>query len=215
MSQIIAIDGPAASGKSSVARALAKELGFGYVNSGAMYRALTWHVLQAGVNPQDGDEVSAAVERARLTCDLIGAETHLLINGIDPEKNLRAPEVNTAVSAVSRVPPVREKIVALLRSCARERDVVMEGRDIGTIVFPKTPFKFYLDAAPDVRAQRRRAEGFDDEIAARDRIDSSRQLAPLAIAAEAEVIDTSALTITGVVAEILGRLAANGFVPRR
>ena len=207
---IIAIDGPAASGKSSVARALAQRLGFSYINSGAMYRAVTWHILQRGVNLHESAAVSSAVEQSKIVCDLIDKQSHISIDDHDPTPHLRDDDVNRAVSLVSSVPRVREILVARLRQCANKDNVVMEGRDIGSVVFPKTPFKFYIDASPEVRVQRRLAEGQRDEIAARDRADSSRVASPLIIAPDAAVIDTSALTIDGVVDQIMQRLVANG-----
>jgi len=207
---IIAIDGPAASGKSSVARALAQRLRFSYVNSGAMYRAVTWHVLQRGVNVHEPAAVAAAVEQSRIVCDLVDKQSRILIDDDDPTPHLRDDDVNRAVSLISSVPRVREILVARMREYANKDNVVMEGRDIGSVVFPKTPFKFYIDASPEVRLQRRLAEGQRDEIAARDRADSSRVTSPLVVAPDATVIDTSALTIDGVVDEILQRLREKG-----
>ena len=207
---IIAIDGPAASGKSSVARALAQRLGFSYINSGAMYRAVTWYVLQRGVNVHEPAAVASTVEQSKIVCHLIDKQSRISIDDHDPTSHLRDDDVNRAVSLVSSVPRVREILVARLRQCANKDNVVMEGRDIGSVVFPKTPFKFYIDASPEVRVQRRLAEGQRDEIAARDRADSSRVASPLVIAPDAAFIDTSALTIDGVVDEILQRLNEKG-----
>ena len=207
---IIAIDGPAASGKSSVARTLAQRLGFSYVNSGAMYRAVTWHVLQRGVNVHQPAAVANAIEQSRIVCDLIDNQSRILIDDHDPTPHLRDEDVNRAVSLVSNVPRVREILVARMREYAKKDNLVMEGRDIGSVVFPETPFKFYIDASPEVRVQRRQAEGQRDEIAARDRADSSRVVSPLVTAPDAAVIDTSALTIDGVVDQIMQRLVAKG-----
>ena len=207
---VIAIDGPAASGKSSVARALAKRLGFSYVNSGAMYRAMTWRVLQRGIAVQDPDAIAAMAEEARIACELIDKESRISIDNFDPSPQLHSDEVNRAVSLVSRVPRVREIINLQMRRCVASRDVVIEGRDIGSVVFPETPFKFFLDASPEVRASRRNAQGQRDEIAMRDQADSSRRTAPLVIAPDAERIDTSNFTIPEVVEEILKRLRAKG-----
>ena len=207
---IIAIDGPAASGKSSVARTLAQRLGFSYVNSGAMYRAVTWHVLQRGVNVYEPAAVATAIEQSRIVCDLIDNQSRILIDDHDPTPHLRDEDVNRAVSLVSNVPRVREILVARMREYASKDNLVMEGRDIGSVVFPDTPFKFYIDASPEVRVQRRLAEGQRDEIAARDRADSSRVASPLVTASDAVVIDTSVLTIDGVVDQIMQRLVAKG-----
>ena len=207
---VIAIDGPAASGKSSVAWALARQLGFSYINSGAMYRAVTWHVLQRKVDVHDSAAVIAAIERSKIVCQLVDKQSRILIDDQDPATHLRDDKVNRAVSMVSSIPRVREILVARMRECAKADNVVVEGRDIGSVVFPGTPFKFYIDASPEVRIRRRRAEGQRDEIAMRDRADSSRAASPLVIAIDAEVIDTSALTIDGVVNEIMRRLKQKG-----
>jgi cytidylate kinase len=206
----IAIDGPAASGKSSVARELARRLGFLYVNSGAMYRAITWHVLQHGVDPDDAARLAQTVESARITCGLENNQSRILIDDVDPTDHLHDDCVNEGVSRVSSVPRVREILVAKMRTYACYHDLVMEGRDIGSVVFPDTPYKFYIDASPEVRLQRRAAQGQRDEIATRDRADSSRATSPLVVARDAEVIDSSHLTIEGVVNEIMRRLEAKG-----
>jgi cytidylate kinase len=207
---LIAIDGPAASGKSSVARKLARRLEFAYVNSGALYRAVTWHILQRAIDVRDPVAIANEMRQTQIDCDLLEGESRIRIGGVDPSPHLRDKEVNAAVSLVSAVPRVREILGQKMREYARGRDIVMEGRDIGSAVFPDTPFKFYLDALPKVRARRRQAQGERDEIKARDRIDSSRPTAPLMIAADADVIDTSHLTIDGVVEEALRRLQEKG-----
>lgn len=208
--RIIAIDGPAASGKSSVALALAQRLGFSYVNSGAMYRAVTWHVLQRSVDVQEPAAVVAAVEQLKIVCQIVNNQSRILIDDHDPTSHLRNDNVNRAVSIVSSIPRVRQILLPRMRECANANNVVMEGRDIGSVVFPETPFKFYIDASPEVRVQRRRDEGQRDEIAARDRADSSRATSPLIVAPDAEVIDTSILTIDGVVNEIMRCLKQKG-----
>lgn len=213
--RVVAIDGPAASGKSSVARALAKQIDFDYVNSGAMYRAVTWHVLQNGIEPGDAAAIVNLIESTRIDCTLDRHGSHVLINGSDPTAHLCEDRVNAEVSLVSSVPRVREILVAKMRAYANERDVVMEGRDIGSVVFPDTPYKFYIDASPDVRLRRRQAQGLQDQIAARDRADSSRRASPLIIAEDAHVIDSSNLTIEGVVGEIIGRLKIKGMEIRQ
>jgi cytidylate kinase len=208
--RVVAIDGPAASGKSSVARALAKQIGFDYVNSGAMYRAVTWHVLSNGVSPGDAPAIIHLLENSRIDCSLEGHVSRILIDGIDPTPHLCDDRVNEEVSLVSSVPRLREILVEKMRGYAVDHDIVMEGRDIGSVVFPDTPYKFYIDASPDVRLRRRQAQGLRDQIAARDRADSSRRASPLIIAEDAHVIDSSNLTIEGVVGEIVGRLKMKG-----
>src|ERR1700738_1606870 len=197
--RIIAIDGPAASGKSSVARELARRLNFVYVNSGEMYRAITWHVLEQGIDPKDAARIAKVVDCASITSELQNNESHVRINHADPTPHLREDRVNNAVSAVSAVPEVRRCVDEKMRTYARDYDLVVEGRDIGSVVFPDTPYKFYIDASPEVRSQRRAAQGERDAIAARDRTDSSRATSPLVVAKDAEFIDTSNLTIEGVV----------------
>ncbi|MFN2541529.1 MAG: (d)CMP kinase [Chthoniobacterales bacterium] len=209
---VIAIDGPAASGKSSVARELARRLGFGYINSGAIYRAITWYLLQRRLDLFDRASIVQAISLARISCSLENQESRVRIDDVDPTNHLREDPVNRAVSQVSTIPEVREIATKKMRSCAQAYNLVVEGRDIGSVVFPETPYKFYIDASPEVRSRRRAAEGQRDEIAARDRVDSSRRVSPLIIAKDAHVIDTSTLTIDEVVEEILRRLHQKNFV---
>src|SRR3954452_705555 len=207
---VIAIDGPAASGKSTVAREVAKRLEFVYVNSGAMYRGITWFVLENGLKGNDRDEIITLIDDAKICSYIAGLASHLIINDVDPSNHLRDARVNSSVSQISAIPQVRKIVDDLMRETARENNIVVEGRDIGSIVFPDTPYKFYIDASPEVRQRRGAAEGQHDEIAARDRADSSRVAAPLVIAEDALVIDSSHLTIDGVVGEIVGRLKVKG-----
>jgi cytidylate kinase len=209
--RVVAIDGPAASGKSSVAQQLAKRLGFVYVNSGAMYRAITWHVLDRGIAPDDGPAITRLVDSSRLDCDLDNDESRILIDGNDAAEHFRDVRVNEGVSLVSSVPRVRELLVAHMRAYAQDNDVVMEGRDIGSVVFPATPYKFYIDASPEIRSRRRAAQGQADQIAARDHADSSRRDSPLTRASDAIVIDSSELSIEAVVNQIVERLKSQGF----
>lgn len=208
---VIAIDGPAASGKSSVARKLARRLGFSYVNSGAMYRAVTWELLREQIDPALPERVEAAMARMKLDSGFSeNGDSFIRINAEIPDLELRQIEVNQAVSSYSAVPAVRNRIGQRLRSMCEGIDVVMEGRDIGTAVFPDSPHKFYLDASPEIRRRRRAAQGQDDSIEHRDKIDSTRRLAPLAVAADAHVVDTSHLDIEGVVERIAGILKKSG-----
>jgi cytidylate kinase len=213
--RVIAIDGPAASGKSSVARELARRLGFGYLNSGALYRAITWYLLQRGVDPLDRAAVGETISSVRVDCRIEADESRVRIDDVDPTSHLREDRVNRAVSPVSTVPEVRQIATEEMRRCARECSLVVEGRDIGSVVFPGTPYKFYIDASPEVRSRRRAAEGLRDEIAARDHADSSRCASPLVVAEDAHVIDTSNLTIDEVVDRILRQLHKDEFpLPR-
>jgi cytidylate kinase len=207
---VIAIDGPAASGKSSVARALAQRLGFAYVNTGAMYRAATWLVVIKGVSPDDSARVHELLQSTKITCGLVDGESTILLDGVDPAEHLVDEAVNANVSAVSSISEVRRLLVEKQRAYAETHDLVMEGRDIGSVVFPETPYKFYVDASPDVRAMRRARQGLADSITQRDKFDSSRRTSPLIIAEDAHVIDSSNLTIDGVVGEIIGRLKQRG-----
>jgi cytidylate kinase len=207
---VIAIDGPAASGKSSVARALARRLDFAYVNTGAMYRAATWLVVSKGIAPDDVEGVQALLQSTKITCGLDGRESTIFLDGTDPTAHLVDESVNANVSAVSSLPEVRRLLVEHQRAYAANHDLVMEGRDIGSVVFPDTPYKFYVDASPEVRAMRRARQGLADSIAQRDKFDSSRRTSPLIIAEDAHVIDSSNLTIDGVVGEIIGRLKQKG-----
>ena len=209
--RVIAIDGPAASGKSSVARQLARRLGFAYVNSGAMYRAITWKVLNAGIDPADKARIAQLIASLSLGGVLKDHELHLLIDNVDLTKHLHEDRVNSEVSRVSTVPEVRQVLVQRMRDYAQKHDLVVEGRDIGSVVFPDTPYKFYIDASPEVRARRRAAQGHRDEIARRDQADSSRAASPLVVAKDAEVIDSSNLTVEQAVDEIVKRLGAKQF----
>jgi len=207
--RVIAIDGPAASGKSSVAQELALRLGFVYVNSGAIYRAITWYLLQKEIS-FEGDSISGALGAANLTSHLWDNESRIRIDDLDPGEHLRDDSVNKSVAGISQFPVVRQIVSKKLHQQARSHDLIVEGRDIGSVVFPETPYKFYLDASPEVRLQRRAAQGERDEIAIRDRADSLRRVSPLVIAKDAHVIDTSRLTIQQVIGEIVGRLKKMG-----
>ena len=207
---VIAIDGPAASGKSSVALALARRLRFRYVNTGAMYRAVTWLAVSRGVSPSDMAAVRTLLEATRIECGFTDGESTILLDGTDPTPHLSDAAVNASVSTIASIPEVRRTLVAMQRDSAADADVVMEGRDIGSAVFPETPYKFYIDATLEVRAARRAKQGVADRIEARDRQDSSRPMSPLIIAEDAHVVDSSHLTIDGVVGEIIGRLKLKG-----
>jgi cytidylate kinase len=208
---VIAIDGPAASGKSSVAKALAQRLSFLYVNTGSMYRAVTWLAVSRGVPADDGARVLALLDENEVRFGVTDAESSIHLNGVDPSPYLLDERVNANVSTIATIPDVRQRLVALQRAYLEEHDLVMEGRDIGSAVFPGTPYKFYIDASPEVRAMRRQKQGVQDSISARDKQDSGRRASPLIIAEDAHVIDSSHLTIDGVVGEIIGRLKLKGF----
>lgn len=207
---IIALDGPAASGKSTVAKALAKAIGFSYVNTGAMYRAMTWLTLQQNISPEDTAAITSLAADTTIECGLRDNSSYILLNGIDPTPFLRDKTINHHVSRIATNPAIRTTLVACQRKLIDTGGLVMEGRDIGSVVFPDTPYKFYIDASPEVRQQRRAAEGLHDTVAERDRQDSSRTNSPLVISGDANVIDSSYLTIDQVVSTITSRLQAQG-----
>jgi CMP/dCMP kinase len=207
----IAIDGPAASGKSTVARRLAQQLGLIMVNSGAMYRAITWKTLREPIDPSDADAVRALLDRLTIVCGDDGTTSTIAIDGETPTEELRSEEVNRSVSAISAIPAVRDRLIRLQRAYLDRTSVVMEGRDIGSVVFPDTPFKIYIDAAEHVRAARRGHDGEVDAIAQRDAADANRATAPLVVAEGAVVLDSTELTIDEVVASALHILRSQGF----
>jgi len=207
---VIAIDGPAASGKSTVARELARLLGYGFLNSGDLYRAMTWACLGFGIDCCDTSAVAVAAGKASIEVAHDEKEYYPRINDTDPRAHLRDPEVNANVSPISTVPAVRYLLSAAIRASAQGRQTVIEGRDIGSAVFPETPHKFYIDAHPQVRQRRRRNQGQTEEIAQRDIIDSTRSTDPLTVATGATVIDSSALDVQGVVGAMLEKLCTQG-----
>jgi cytidylate kinase len=212
---IIAIDGTSASGKSTNAKLVARALGYVYVDTGAMYRALAWHCLQKRIDVHDAKAVAAACRKwkTKLECaNAVGLRTvRLLVEGYFPEKEVRTPETAAAVPHVAAIPQVRKWMVKRQRECVQFGNLVMEGRDIGTNVFPETDFKFYLDAKLEERSRRRAADGVEENLAARDQRDSQRATAPLMIGLGAKVINNSNLTseqTSGLIlAEIRKRLA--------
>ena len=199
MHPAIAIDGPAASGKSTVAKLIADRLGYTFINTGAMYRAVTWYMLEQGIDPADPDAVLAALPSVPLSFGKDGSRSIVLCNGSPLTEELTRQEVNDHVSTIAAIPEVRSLLVNRQRDYNRQEPVVMEGRDIGTVVFPDTPFKYFVTASEEVRAARRAAEGLTDSIAERDRKDSSRATAPLAQAQDALLVDTSDMSIDQVV----------------
>jgi cytidylate kinase len=201
--RVIAIDGPAASGKSSVARGVASALGYLFVSSGHFYRAIAWGALRDRLDVKNVEEWVAA---RKLTTTENENTLLLHLDGADVTSHLSDTDVAAMVSQLATFPAVRNAVNALLRSLAMGRDLVMEGRDIGSVVFPETPWKFYLDASPEERARRRAKEGSVDPVAERDRLDSTRATAPLIIAQGATVIDTTHLDLNQVIAAVLAHL---------
>ena len=206
----IAIDGPAASGKSTLARKLAERLGLVMVNSGAMYRAITWKALEENINPSDTAAVIDLLSRVHIHCGEEGMTSTCTIDGVDPGDALRSEAINSNVSAISAIPQVRDKLVALQRGYLDHTSILMEGRDIGSVVFPDTPYKIYVDASEAVRTARRIAAGEVDSVAMRDAADSERATAPLKIADGAVVLDTSHHSIESAVEAALEILKQQG-----
>jgi CMP/dCMP kinase len=204
---VITIDGPAASGKSSIARLVAQQLGFTYVNTGNMYRAMTWAVLQAGIDPQDAEAVRSAASGIVIESPVVEGKTQVCVAGHSlTDAELNSDPVNRAVSFIARVSEVRERLVADQRALVLLGPLVMEGRDIGSVVFPQSPHKIYVDASEEVRASRRGAQGHADQIAERDRLDKQRKNSPLVIPAGATVIDNSHITLDQAVEQVIAAL---------
>lgn len=216
----IAIDGPAGAGKSTVAKMVARELGFLYIDTGAMYRAVTLKALRDGIDLEDQAGISrlAATTSVNLSSGL-DESLRVHLNGEDITEEIRSPEVSRSVSLVARVTAVRKRLVELQRAMALGGGVVMEGRDIGTVVLPDARVKIFLTASPVERARRRKeelaAKGYvvdqrqiEEEILERDRIDTSRKMDPLTPALDAEVIDCSAFPVEQVVKMIIARVSA-------
>ena len=208
---VVAIDGPAGSGKSTVARKLAEALGLQYLDTGAMYRSVTFAALAHGIDPDDDDKVAALAQEVRIDLRPDGS---VVVDGVDATTQIRGPEVSRSVSQIAANQAVRTELVSRQREWARRRGGgVLEGRDIGTVVFPSARLKVYLTAQPEVRAARRAREVTDldyDSVAAdlakRDQFDSSRRHDPLREAEDALIVDTSELTIDEVVALLVERV---------
>jgi len=208
MSRAIVIDGPAASGKSSAAKVLAERFGLVMVNSGAMYRAMTWKILDMGIDPKDNCAVVQALPSMDLECgiDPSGKVSTVGFDGQVLDQQLRTEEVNNAVSAISAIPELRQILLEKQNAYLDSHDVVMEGRDIGTVVFPSTPYKFFFEASEKIRQARREAEGVTDSIAERDKQDSSRETAPLKPADDAIIVNTGDYDLDGVVECVIQHL---------
>ena len=207
--KVIAIDGPSGVGKGTVARAIAEAFGYRHVDTGAMYRALAWRVIDLGIDLEDEPAVSTLARRA----DIDVADDRVSVDGVDVTRAIRTPQIDRAVTSVARMPSVRQVLVARQRALGHDGGVVVEGRDIGTVVFPDADVKIYLDASPEERARRRAADpahgGRGEALATvasamadRDRADSTRAASPLMIAADAVVIDTTGVSVPDVVARV-------------
>jgi cytidylate kinase len=218
---VITIDGPAGAGKSTVAQKLATRLGLMYVDSGATYRAAALKVLGTGVDPQDEPAVAKLVGATDVRVTTGEGEPRVLLDGVDVTARLRTPEVTLAAAQVSRLPEVRTKLIEMQRTFARGRGVVMEGRDIGTVVFPQAQLKIFLKADVEERARRRlkqdSREGRDAtlertayEIGRRDQLDAERKISPLMPAPDAVEIDSTDLLADDVVEQILDLIEKRG-----
>lgn len=217
---VIAIDGPAGTGKSTVSKLLADQVGAHYLDTGAMYRAATLAVLRAGVSPADSAAAAAVVDAADIAVDRDAAGVRcVFLDGADVSGPIRDDEVTDAVSAVSAIATVRAKLVDLQRRQAESDLVVVEGRDIGTVVFPDAVVKFFLTATPEARAQRRhlqnlaadRPSDYDEVLTAvnrRDHLDSTRAVSPLRPADDAVMVDTSDMTLNQVVDHLVDQVRA-------
>ena len=215
-SRVIAIDGPAGTGKSTVSKLLAQRVGAHYLDTGAMYRAATLAVQRAGVSPDAPNAIAAVVDDARIELRADGSGgSRVFLDGDDVSAPIRTDEVTNAVSAVSAVPAVRSKMVALQRLHAVDDFVVVEGRDIGTVVFPDAQVKIYLTATPEARALRRHRQNLSagrdsdfeqvlDSVNRRDHLDSTRTVSPLRPADDAVIVDTSDLSLERVLDELAG-----------
>ncbi|EIE98612.1 (d)CMP kinase [Saccharomonospora glauca] len=225
---VVALDGPSGTGKTTAARRLATELNAGYLDTGAMYRVATLAVLRAGVDPTDAEAVVAVVRRTRIDVATDPSAPRALLDGTDVSVEIRTEEVNRAVSPVSAVPEVRELLVSEQRRAIREAvdnggGIVVDGRDIGTVVVPDAPLKVFLTASADVRARRRsaqdmaagRASSFEEAKASvqrRDHLDSTRATSPLRAADDAVLLDTSDLTIDEVTAKLTELVEGRGLL---
>jgi cytidylate kinase len=222
---VVAMDGPSGTGKSTVSRRLATAVGAAYLDTGAMYRAVTLAVLRAGVVPDSPEAEDVAIEAAKTVRSVIDpAAPIVLLDGEDVEAEIRGPEVTRAVSAVSAKSPVRAALVEQQRAVIAENPgIVVEGRDIGSVVFPDAPLKVYLTASEEIRAARREAQDRKAGRAAdhatvladvrrRDRLDSTRQTSPLHAAADALVLDTDDLPVDAVLAELLRLVEERGLL---
>jgi cytidylate kinase len=210
---IVAIDGPAGAGKSTVARRLAERLGWRFLDTGALYRAVTLRALRAGIAPTDAEEMARTAREADIEIRVEGGAQKVFLDGEDVSAAIRSPDVSKSVPTVAAHARVREAMVPRQRDFAAAGRVVAEGRDMGTVVFRDAGVKFYLDADPTVRAARRAAERGDPDVSKveaeqreRDTRDSTRDVAPLAVAADAVRVDTTRLTVEEVVERMLRRV---------
>jgi len=214
LNPVIAIDGPAASGKSTVARLVAQSLQFVYVDTGAMYRSYAWLALEEKCDPSDREAVKALIARSKFETLFTDGVLELRLNGIDPTTHIRADRINAVVSQIASIPELREFLVIRQRELRNRKPLVMEGRDIGTVVFTDTPHKYFIDADPAVRDARRKNQGQNDALAQRDAQDRGRRVAPLTMAADAKLIDSTHVPADEIARTIVEELKVRGIQSR-
>ncbi len=211
----VAIDGPAGAGKSTIAKAAAKALNFVYLDTGAIYRTVAWHITMMGIGPKDTDHVPLLLHDANIQIDFQPDGQHMILNGKDITGEIRTPEIGSCASQVSAQPCVRDFLLDLQRDLAKTHNIIMDGRDIGTVVLPNASLKIFLTATPEIRARRRYEEYLQksqtadyemvlEELKERDDADSHRKIAPLKQASDAVLVDTSELTLEESIDRVIG-----------
>ncbi len=211
----VAIDGPSGAGKSTIAKAAAKALGFVYLDTGAIYRTVAWHITMLGIGPKDTDHVPMLLDDANIVIEFQDGQQHMILNGKDITGEIRTPEISACASQLAQQPAVRDFLLDLQRNLAKEHDIIMDGRDIGTVVLPNASLKIFLTATPEKRAQRRYEEYLEkgqpaeyaqvlEDQKKRDYEDSHRKIAPLKRAKDAVVVDTTELSLQESVDTVLG-----------
>ena len=211
----VAIDGPSGAGKSTIAKAAAKALGFVYLDTGAIYRTVAWHITMLGIGPKDTDHVPMLLDDANIVIEFQDGQQHMILNGKDITGEIRTPEISACASQLAQQPAVREFLLDLQRNLAKEHNIIMDGRDIGTVVLPNASLKIFLTATPEKRAQRRYEEYLEkgqpaeyaqvlEDQKKRDFEDSHRKIAPLKQAKDAVVVDTTELSLQESVDTVLG-----------
>lgn len=219
----VAIDGPAGAGKSSVAKKVAKDLGFIYVDTGAMYRSVALYAIRNNINPSDEASVKERIDDIDITIKYIDGVQHIYLNGVDVSDDIRTPEVSMGASDVAKIGVVREKLVSLQRNMAKVANIIMDGRDICTTVLPDAQVKLFLTASVDARAKRRydemtqkgmlcEYEEIKKDIISRDKNDSERKISPLKKADDAKLLDTSDMSFDEVVDTVKNEIKEHGYV---
>ncbi len=215
MQEVVAIDGPAGVGKSSVSKEVCKRLGFLYLDTGSLYRAIGWEMHRRGIDCGDVKSVVAALAELDISLKTADGQKQVLVNGVDVEPHIRTQLMSKYASLVASIPEVRAKLFSLQRSLGERGNVLMDGRDVGTVIFPEARYKFFLDASPETRAERRykdlvlagettvTLEEVIKQTKARDNTDTNREQAPLKMAEDAFLIDTTKITLEEVIEKIV------------